>query len=153
VAVSRDKCIRDSTANDQGINLVGKGIKDGELGRDLGATNNSDKRTCRIVERLRQCVELSRQQRTGTRYRCVFTNPVGACLGTMRRAKSIHDKYIAERCHLLGELIITFLFANEEANVFEQDNIAWLDINTIDPVLNPRNLAIQQMANVVRYGL
>ena len=55
-----------------------------------------------------------------------FADAVGARLGAVRRAEGVHHEDVAERRHLLRELVLVLLLALVEAHVLEQHDLARL---------------------------
>jgi len=111
------------------------------LTRIYGTAFFSDKDLQDYLERL----ELAHQQRAGAGDRSVARDSVGARLGAVRRAESVHDEHLAERRHAARELLIVLLLAPEEAHVLAQHGAPRCAVDAVDPVLAQRHGLAEQL--------
>ena len=96
---NRKKGIGYSTPDDELIDLLAQGLENGQLGRDLGASDDGHQGSCRMLERLAQRAQFPRKQRARTRDRRKTCHTMGRGLGAMRGRESIHHVDIAQRGH------------------------------------------------------
>lgn len=67
----------------------------------------------------------------------------------MSRPERVHHEHVAEGRVFLRQLIGVLFLALVEANVFEQDDIAGLDVDTVQIISNQWNVATQCLAQVL----
>ena len=79
----------------------------------------------------------------------VFGNTVGARLRAVRRTEGIHDEDVAKRCHLASQRLVAGFFALEKSHVLTEDDLAWIDVDAVDPVPRQRYVTSQQSRAMV----
>lgn len=142
--------VGDAAADDQLIDLLGERLENGELGRHLRARDDRDERTLRVAERLAERIEFSGQERSRARDRRVLRDAVRRGFGAVRGAERIVDVDVAELRHLLREAVVVLLLALVAAAVFQQHDVARLDLNAVDPVGDERHVAAEQLRQTLR---
>ena len=98
-------------------------------------------------------IELAAQQQAGRGHRCKARDALGRCLGPVRRAKGVHDEHVAEGCVPFGQALVILFFARVEANVFTENDLAGLDLDTVQPVFLQPNRLTQEFSHALGHGL
>ena len=131
------------------VDLVGQRLQDGQLGRDLGAADDGDQRTLGLMQGAAQRVQLGFQQRTGAGHRREAGDAVRGGLGAVRRAEGVVDVDVAQRGHLPGQRLVVLLLADVDAAVFQQHDLAGVDLDAVNPVLHQRHGHAQQLGQAL----
>ena len=74
---------------------------------------------------------------------------MGRTFGAVSGAESVHHKHVAQSGVLLGQFVGVFLFALVEAHVFEQHDLAGLNVDAIEVIADQRHVATQGFAQVL----
>ena len=98
---------------------------------NLRAGHDRHQRPRGLLQRALQRVELALQQRTGTGLRREARHAVGRRLRAVRRAEGIHHEHIAQRRHLLAQILVVLLLALVEAHVLAQHGVPGLDLHAV----------------------
>ncbi|MCY1529351.1 hypothetical protein D9M68_644900 [compost metagenome] len=141
--------IGDAAAHDQLVDLVGQRLQDGQLGRHFGAAHDGDERTLGFVQRAAQGFQLGLQQGAGAGHGREARNAVGGGLGPVGRAEGVIDVDVAQRRHLLGQRFVVLLLADVHAAVFQQHDLAVIDLHAIDPVAHQLHGHAQQLGQAL----
>jgi len=102
-----------------------------------------------LVQRLAQRVQLGRQQRASAGDLGELGHAMGGALGAVRGAKGVHHEDIAQRRVLLRQFIGVLLLTLVEAHVLQQHQLARLDLDAAQVVLDQRHLTTERLAQVV----
>jgi hypothetical protein len=73
-----------------------------------------------------------------------LAHAVRARFGAVRRREGVHDVDVAERRHLLRQLVLVLLLALVEAHVLEQHDLAGSAVDAVEPVALEAHLAAEQ---------
>ena len=144
-----DKRVGDSATDDELINHRGERIEHRELGGHLGATDDRNQWTCRVLQRFAQGVELTRQQRAGAGDRRIAADSMGRSLSTVRSTEGIHHVHVAQRGHAPRQRLVVLLLAGIEAHVLAHHHVAVAHLAyAVQPILRQSYLTTQQRGHV-----
>ncbi|MCY1431576.1 hypothetical protein D9M71_475480 [compost metagenome] len=141
--------VGDAATDDQLVADLAQAVQHVEFGRHLGAGNNSRHRLGRGTQGFAQCVQFSGQQRAGSSDFGELGHAVGRTLGTVSGAEGVHHEHVAQGGVLLGQFVGVLFLAFVEAHVFEQHDVAGLDVNTAQVISHQRHFTAQGTAQVV----
>jgi len=122
-------------------------LQDRELGRHLASGDDRDQRPFRVGKRLREGVDFGGEQGAGAGDGREFGDAVSRRLGAMRAAKRVVDVHVAELGHFLREHRVVLLLAAIQAAVLEDDELARLDRDAVDPVRAQQHFAAEQFGD------
>ena len=100
-----------------------------------------------LLDGLREGVDFSSHQGAGAGDVSVAGDADRGSLGAVGRAEGVVDIDVAEGGVLLREFVVTLLFANVAAAVFEHHDMAGPDLDAINPVGDERHVATQKLAH------
>ena len=150
---SQKERIENAAAHDQAIHLFREVRENRELRGNLGARDNGSERALRGFEGLRERINFLRHQGTRAGNRRKAGNAHRGRFRTVRRAEGVVHINVAERRILLRERFVALLFAHVAAAVFQNHQIARLHIDAVNPILNERHLASEELADAVGHYL
>ena len=102
-----------------------------------------------LMQGAAQRVQLGFQQRTGAGHRREAGDAVRGGLGAVRRAEGVVDVDVAQRGHLPGQRLVVLLLADVDAAVFQQHDLAGVDLDAVNPVLHQRHGHAQQLGQAL----
>ena len=119
-------------ADEQSVDLVEQGVDDLDLVGDLGAADDGDEGAVGVGDGLAEVGEFLLHEQAGgalaalllDEVRDAFGGGVGAVCGT----EGVVDVDVAELGELFGEGWVVGLFGGVEAQVFEQESLAGLEV-------------------------
>ncbi len=114
--------------------------QDLDLGRDLGAADDSHDRPRGVLQRLAEGVNLGHQLEAGISW-TKMSERLDRSMRPMRRREGVVDIDVAEVGEGLGEFEVVLLLAAVIADVLEHGDLSWLDGGDAPPRLLAETVA------------
>ena len=112
-----------ATTQDELVDLLKHRLDDGDLGGDLGATDDGSEGALGLVDGTLEVVELLLEKVAGDGGLEVGGDTLGGAVGAVSSAEGVVDVEISVGGELLGELSVVLLLLGVEANVLEENDV------------------------------
>ena len=117
----------------------------------LGATNNRDQRALRVGQSLVQRLNFGGQQWAGDGNFGMPDSAFGRRLGAMGGGKGIHHENTSHNSAIFFASASSLAFFTlQKTDVFQQHQLAGLDVNAVDPVADQLDRLTQQLGQLLR---
>jgi hypothetical protein len=111
-----------ASSDDDLFALVEKGFEDGDLGGNLGSTNDGSHWLLSVRDGTVKVFELLGKEESRDRWAQVLGNTLSGGMGTVGSSESIVDEHVERSGELLDEFSIVLLLFLVEAGVLEHEN-------------------------------
>ena len=128
LALGAEEGVGHAAADEDGVGLVHEGVDDFDFVRDLGAADDGDEGLVGLVEGLAEMAELGLHEQAGGGLGDEVGDALGGGVGAVGAAEGVVDVDVAEGCELFGEGGVVGFFFGVEAEVFEQEGLALLQL-------------------------
>ena len=128
LALGVEEGVGHAAADDDGVGFGEEVVDDHDLVGDLGSADDGDERLDGIGDGFAEVVELLVHEEAGGGLRDEVGDAFGGGVGAVGAAEGVVDVDVAEAGELFGEGGIVGLFFGMEAEVFEQEGLAGLEI-------------------------
>lgn len=115
-----------TSTNDDLVALVEEGLKDGDLGRDLGSTDNGGHGLLSVLNGSLEVLELLGEQESTNRRLEELGNTLSGSMGTVGSSESVVDVKVEGLGELLDESRLVLGLLLVETSVLEHDHISLL---------------------------
>jgi hypothetical protein len=129
-AAGRQEGVGHSATDDEVIDLGDQMAQHVELGRDLGASDHGRNRAFGLAERLFQRLQLRFHGAPGISGQQAGDG-FGGTVGAVGGGESVVHIQVAERSHFAGKLGVVLFLARVEAGVFQDGDVARLQLRDI----------------------
>ena len=149
MALCRNKGVSNTTTNDQLVSDFRQGVQNGQFGRYFRTTNDSHHRASRFFQCFTQRVQFSCQQRACARNVSEFTDTVSRSLRAVSSTECVHYEHVTQCSVFFGQSFVVFLLAFVEANVFQNNQFTFSNVNAVEVIFNQTNRVRQFVFQVV----
>ena len=103
-------------------------LDDADLVADFGAAEDGDERLLGVLQGPAQILQFLFHEQSGGGFLHELGDADGGGVGAMRRAEGIVDVEVGELGELPGEFLVVVFFFGVEAQVFEQQRLAFFQL-------------------------
>src|SRR5450759_3784863 len=128
LALRLEKGVGHAATDDEDVNLAEQVLDDSDLVADFGAAEDGDEGALGVLQGAAQILQLFFHEQTGGGFLHELRDANRGSMGTMGGAEGVVDVEIGELGELLRKMFVVGFFLGVEAEVFEQQRLAFLEL-------------------------